>query len=89
MPKSRTRNSDAVFFGLIIRRLRTERGRTIQSVAKAAGMNPRHLGTLESGGNIPSISTLLRLSAALAVDPPEVLREMLELRATFTAKGQK
>ena len=89
MPRARRRNLDAVCFGLIFRRLRTERGLTIQSVATATGMNPKYIGTMESGGNVPSIDSLVRLSNALGVDPPEVLREMLETRKTLTVKGKK
>ena len=82
MPKSRTRNWDAVRLGLILRRLRMARGWTILRVAEAAGMNPKYVGTIEAGGNIPSIESLIRLSHVLGADPPEVLREMIQSRAT-------
>jgi len=89
MPESRARNNDAVSFGLILQRLRNERGWTLQQLAKATGMNSRYLGTMERGGNVPSISTLILLSNVYGVYPPEVLREMIEYRKTFTVRKGK
>jgi len=89
MPESRARNNDAIGFGLIMQRLRNERGWTLQELAKATGMNSRYLGTMERGGNVPSISTLILLSNVYGVDPPEVLREMIEFRKTFTLRKGK
>lgn len=83
MPKARGHNTDAVSFGLIMQRLRAQRGWTLQQLAKATGMNSRYLGTMERGGNVPSISTLILLSNVYGVDPPEVLREMIEFRQTL------
>lgn len=84
MPKAKARNNDAVSFGLIMQRLRVQRGWTLQELANATGMNSRYLGTMERGGNVPSIDTLILLSDVYGVDPPEVLREMIEFRRTFT-----
>jgi transcriptional regulator with XRE-family HTH domain len=87
MPEARARNDDAICFGLIMRRLRSERGWTLQQLSKASGMNSRYLGTIERGGNVPSISTLILLSNVYGVDPPEVLREMIEFRRTLTPRA--
>jgi transcriptional regulator with XRE-family HTH domain len=84
MPKARAKNNDAVSFGLIMQRLRAQRGWTLQQLAKATGMNSRYLGTMERGGNVPSIDTLILLSNVYGVDPPDLLREMIEFRRTFT-----
>lgn len=90
MPKGRARNNDAVSFGLIMQRLRAQRGWTLQELANASGMNSRYLGTMERGGNVPSIDTLILLSDVYGVDPPEILREMIEFRRTFTlTQGKK
>ena len=88
MPESKARNDDAVSFGLIMQRLRNERGWSLQQLGQASGMNPRYLSTMERGGNVPSISTLILLSTIFGVDPPEVLREMIEFRKTFTVRRQ-
>lgn len=89
MPKAKARNNDAISFGLIMQRLRAQRGWTLQELAKVSGMNSRYLGTMERGGNVPSISTLILLSNVYGVDPPEVLREMIEFRRTFTLRDRK
>ena len=86
MPKAQGHNNDAISFGLIMQRLRAERGWTLQQLAKASGMNSRYLGTMERGGNVPSIETLILLSNVYGVDPPEVLREMIEFRQTLTLR---
>ena len=86
MPRSQTRNMYAVSFGLIMRRLRLERGLTILRISQLTGMNPKYLGTVESGGNVPSVDTLIRISNALGVPPPEVLREMIESHAAVAGR---
>lgn len=88
MPKARARNNDAVSFGLIMQRLRTQRGWTLKQLSEASGMNSRYLGTMERGGNVPSIDTLIHLSNTYGVDPLEVLREMIEFRRTFRLVGK-
>jgi transcriptional regulator with XRE-family HTH domain len=52
-------------------------------------MNPKHLGTIESGGNVPTVDTLIRISTALSADPPEVLRELIESHAAVMGRGKK
>ena len=89
MPQSRSRNNDATCFGLILQRLRRQRGWTIQYLSQVTGMNDRYLGMMEHGHNVPSISTLILLSNTLGVDPPEVLREMIEFRKKYAVKKTK
>jgi transcriptional regulator with XRE-family HTH domain len=48
-----------------LRRLRLDKGMTIEALAAAAGLNKGFLSRLERGAKQPSIDTLLRLSAAL------------------------
>jgi transcriptional regulator with XRE-family HTH domain len=83
MPTARERNDDAISFGLIMRRLRSQRGWTLQHATKTSGMNARYLGSTERGGNVPSISTLILLSNVHGVDSAEVLKEMIEFRETL------
>jgi transcriptional regulator with XRE-family HTH domain len=89
MPTARERNDDAISFGLIMRRLRAQRGWTLQQVSQASGMNSRYLGSMERGGNVPSISTLILLSNVYSVDPAEILREMIEFRQTLTLRAAR
>ena len=39
-----------------------------------AGINPTHLGVLEAGGNLPSLSTILQLGEALGIDGADIVR---------------
>ena len=80
MPKATRRNPDATRFGLVIRRLRQERGWTIGILAHRAYMNPTHLGVLEAGGNIPSLTTILFLGDAMGINGSDIIREVEEMR---------
>jgi len=80
MPKATRRDPDAVRFGWVIKRLREERGWSIASLARRLAMNPTHLGVLEGGGNIPSLSTILRLGDALGIEGAEIVREVEQMR---------
>jgi transcriptional regulator with XRE-family HTH domain len=66
-------------YGGIIRRLRQERGWTIQKLAARAEYNPNHLGVLERGGNSMSIQSLLTFSEIFGLDPRDLLGEALGL----------
>jgi transcriptional regulator with XRE-family HTH domain len=59
--------------GPAVRRLRRERGLTLQELADAVGTSVAHLSRLESGGRQPSIEGLLRIAAALGVGVDELL----------------
>ena len=85
--KAGSRDQDAISFGLIVKRLRMQRGWTIQQLARAVGMNRVHLGVIERGGNAPSLRSFISLSHALGADPLEVLREILQTREQFRKRG--
>lgn len=53
--------------GAYIRRLRTERGWTLQALAEQVGITPSALSQIERGQIEPSLSTLWQLSEALGV----------------------
>lgn len=80
MPKLPGTHVDAVRFGTILRRLRTMRGWTIRVAAQRCGMNPNYLGTLEKGGNMPSVDTLLECADVYGVNASDIVREVEELR---------
>jgi transcriptional regulator with XRE-family HTH domain len=86
MPKLTTTNHDAVRFGAILRRLRMERGWSIIIAAQRCGMNPNYFGSLEKGGNMPSVATLLEVADVYGVNASDIVREVEELRrAAFKA----
>jgi transcriptional regulator with XRE-family HTH domain len=76
MPRSRTISPDAVRFGAIIQRLRLSRGWPVVKLARRAGMNAQYLGVLESGGNNPTLSTVLELAEVLGADAGAIVREL-------------
>ena len=80
MPKLTTVNRDAVRFGAALRRLRLERGWTLLMAAQRCGMNPNYLGSLEKGGNMPSVATLLEMADVYNVNASDIVREIEELR---------
>jgi len=84
-----SRDLDSICFGLIVKRLRIQRGWQIQQLAAAAGMNRVHIGVLERGGNSPNLESFIRISHALGADPTEVLREILQNRAQFQRQRQQ
>jgi transcriptional regulator with XRE-family HTH domain len=71
---------DAVRFGRVLRRERTARGWTLVKLAHRAGMNPRYLGVVEAGGNVPSLSTILEVAEVLGADAGEMIREVAVAR---------
>lgn len=80
MPKLPSTNPDAVRFGAILRRLRIARGWTILVAAQRSGMNSNYLGSLEKGGNMPSVDTLLEVADVYGVNASDIVREVEEAR---------
>ena len=58
--------------GLILKKLRGERGLTQENLAKAAGLSRVHLTRLENGISTPTLTTLLKLTHILGVLPKEL-----------------
>jgi len=81
--KGASRDPDAICLGLIVKRLRVQRGWSIRQLGFAIGVHPTHLGVIERGGNLMSMSSFLNLVGVMAIDPGEVLREVLENRRQF------
>ena len=53
---------------ILVKKIRIEKGYTIDKVAQLAKMSKGHLSRLERGETEPTISTLARLAMALKVD---------------------
>jgi len=87
MPRTRTRNWDAIRFGEILRRLREQRGWTRQKLATRAGFTPTYVGIVEQGGNVPSLTTVLELAEVLGADVGEIMRELAAARSTPLPKS--
>ena len=80
MPRSKVIDPDAVRFGAILRRLRQERGWTIDKLARRAGMHPTYVSIVEQGGNVPSLASVLELVEVLGGDVAEIMRELAAAR---------
>lgn len=86
MPRATTRNADAVRFGEIIRRLRTQRGWSLVKFSQRSGMNPTYLGQLERGANMVSMSTLLEFAEIFNVEAADLVREVEQARRRAAAE---
>lgn len=53
---------------ILVKKVRIEKGYTINKVAQLAKMSKGHLSRIERGETEPTISTLARLAMALKVD---------------------
>lgn len=56
-------------FGTNLRRLRHASGLSQEELAHRAGLNRNYVGLLERAANSPTLDTIERLAAELAVDP--------------------
>ena len=60
--------------GIIISKLRIEKGLTQEQLSGLAGIARSHLAALESGEKIPRADTLWRIADALAVRPSRLVQ---------------
>jgi transcriptional regulator with XRE-family HTH domain len=73
--------------GDVLRRVRRERGRTLESVAREASMSMQYLSELERGRKDASSEILRSVCGALGVRLEDVLDEAVDLlRATRAAR---
>jgi transcriptional regulator with XRE-family HTH domain len=77
VPRREAANPVAQRFGRALRRVRQERGETLEQVARRVHrMDPKYLGELERGWHAPSIVTAKRLATALDVPLAELVRDL-------------
>jgi transcriptional regulator with XRE-family HTH domain len=60
-------------FGARVREVRTAQGLTQERLAEAAGVHPTFISNLERGYRVPTVPTLLKLAAGLAVAPSRLI----------------
>ena len=61
-------------FGIVIGRLRTEKGLTQEKMSGLAGIARSHLAALENGEKTARLSTLWNIAYALELKPSELIR---------------
>ena len=74
--------------GIVLRELRHERDCAQDAFALLAGVDRSYYGKLERGERQPSLSVLLKCSAALSVPASAVVAKIEERLKTQTSKGQ-
>ena len=79
-------DGNAERFGTIVNQLRLQRGWSLARLAKVTGMNAIHLGVLERGENVPSLTTIFRVADALGVAPAELVHRVDVARHAARAK---
>jgi transcriptional regulator with XRE-family HTH domain len=71
----KSRRPEAEKFGRIVRNLREQRGMTQEQLAEAADVSATYIGFIERGDNVPTLTIILQIAAALEVRAAELLRE--------------
>ena len=61
-------------FGLVISRLRVQKGLTQEGMSGLAGIARSHLAALENGTKTVRLDTLWRIADALGIKPSELIR---------------
>ena len=60
---------------MVVRRLRESRGFTQEELAEKAEVSATYIGFVERGDNVPTLTIILQIAAALKVRPADLLRE--------------
>ena len=63
-------------FGVVISRLRVEKGLTQEKMSGLAGIARSHLVALENGEKTVRLDTMWRIAEALEIRPGELIRRM-------------
>ena len=61
-------------FGIVISRLRTEKGMSQESLSAFAGIARSHLTMLENGRKTARLDTVFSIADALGIKPSELIR---------------
>ena len=62
-------------FGVVISRLRVQKGLTQERLSGLAGIARSHLASLEKGEKVAKLDTVWRVAYALKVRPSDLIRE--------------
>lgn len=66
-------------FGQAVREQRLKRGLSQEQLAEAAQVERSHMGKVERGEHLPSLTVVLRLAEALSCRPGKLLDRIAEL----------
>ena len=62
--------------GMVIRKLRTQKGMTQDLLSGLAGIARTHLTMIENGTKQPNFETIWKIAAALGMKPSELVAEI-------------
>ncbi len=75
-------------FGVVLRRLRLERGISQGALALECDLDRTYISLLERGLRQPTLTTLVVLGAALNLDPAELVRQTVAATLSATARSK-
>jgi XRE family transcriptional regulator, regulator of sulfur utilization len=77
VPRRTKADPVAQALGVAVRRVRQERGETLEEVdGRIPRIDAKYLGEIERGGHAPSITTVKKLAVALQVSVAELVRDL-------------
>ncbi len=62
-------------FGIVISKLRVQKGLTQESLSGLAGIARSHLAALENGEKVAKMDTMWRIADALEITPSDLVRK--------------
>ena len=65
-------------FGIVISRLRVQKGLTQEELSGLAGIARSHLAALESGDKVVKLNTMWRIADALEIRPSDLVNRIEE-----------
>lgn len=74
-------------FGLVLRRLRKERGLSQEELGFEAGLQRKHISSLELGEKQPTIKSVFKLAAALNIKPGKLV-DFVDMELTTHIQGE-
>lgn len=77
----------SVAFGQVLRRVRTEREVSQAWLAFECELDRTYISMLERGLRQPTLTSLVLLGNALGIDPADLVRQTLALKATPRARA--
>ena len=78
---------DLRYIGRNIRFYRTEQRASQEKLAERTGLSPNYIGMIERGEKIPSVKSLLKISAELGVMPGVLLTDWEYARWKWVENG--
>ncbi len=69
------RNKQCAAFGLRVRKFRTERGYSQESLADKTGIHRTYIGGIERGERNPTLLMIHRIADAMKIDPVLLLSD--------------